>query len=465
MASATPVRRLRFFLYRINIFNIFNKIRTKGLLLLIQWEQFERFVEEVMEKEQIPGVAVALSENGQTIYERGFGTRNLETNEPVTPETIFGIASITKSFTALAIMKLVEEGHLQVEDAVIKHLPEFQLVDYANMEELKIHHLLSHTTGLAPMERKEQLTNFDEHLHYLNEKAWTWLGKPGEYICYNNDTFLLLGAIIEKVTGENYQEYIKRLIMTPLQMTRTTYNLLELQSFDNVTTPYVLENDNPISCPWPTLGNYAVGGGIRSTVLDLLKYGYIYVDVLERNIVSRAYRSKMAQPVHQTNGKSFYGFALQTTPNYSGVTLVEHGGGQPGVSSNFGFIPEKGIVAVVLTNMSGVSADVIWLAAINTALGIPIDQKRSVEPHFEMNKEQLERFAGTYISSEGSKVMISVEDQNIMAAIDNKTYALRASDESKLIIMPTEKPIRFFIDDKNNAWALFIGLRMLVKSG
>ncbi len=417
-----------------------------------------------MEKEQIPGVAVALSKNGQTIYERGFGTRDFETNDKVTPETIFGIASITKSFTALAIMKLVEEGRLQVEDAVIEHLPDFQLVDYANMEDIKIRHLLSHTTGLATMERKEKLTKFDEHLHYLNEKKWTWLGKPGEYMCYNNDMFLLLGAIIEQITGENYQVYIKKQIIIPLQMTRTTYDLLELQSFDNVTTPYVLEKDRPVSCPWPTLGNYAVGGGIRSTVADLLKYGNIYVDALERNIVSRAYTSQMAQPVHQTNGKSFYGFALQTTPNYSGVTIVEHGGGQPGVSSNFGFIPEKGIVAVVLTNISGVSADAIWLAALNTALGLPIDQKRSIESQFEMTKEQQQRVLGTYFSEEGSQIDITLEDQTVMATIDNKTYVLRASDENTLVILPLEKPIRFFIDEKNEAWALFIGLRMLMKS-
>ncbi|MEK5070968.1 serine hydrolase domain-containing protein [Sporosarcina sp. FSL K6-1508] len=430
---------------------------------MIQWEPFEKFVEEVMEKEQIPGVAVALSKNGQTIYERGFGTRNFETNEPVTPETIFGIASITKSFTALAIMKLVEEGRLQVEDAVIEHLPEFQLVDYANIEDIKIRHLLSHTTGLATMERKEQLTKFDEHLHYLNEKAWSWVGKPGQYMCYNNDMFILLGAIIEKITGENYQVYINKQIINPLHMTRTTYNLLELQSFENVTTPYVLADGKPVECPWPTLGNYAVGGGIRSTVVDLLKYGNIYVDVLERNIVSRTYTSQMTQPVQQTNGKSFYGFALQTTPNYSAVTLVEHGGGQPGVSSNFGFIPEKGIVAVVLTNMGGVSADTIWLAAINTALGIPIEQKRSTEPHFEMSNEQKERLVGTYISVEGSHVAILLEDQTLVATIDNKTYALRASNETTLVMKLLEKPIRFFLDEKNNAWALFIGLRMLMK--
>ncbi|WP_255452184.1 Serine hydrolase [Sporosarcina sp. ANT_H38] len=431
---------------------------------MILWEPFEKFIEEVMEKEQIPGVAVALSKNGQTIYERGFGTRNVETNEPVTPQTIFGIASITKSFTALAIMKLVEEGLIKVEDAVTLHLPGFQLVDYANIEDIKIWHLLSHTTGLATMERREQLTKFDEHLHYLNEKAWAWLGKPGEYMCYNNDMFLLLGAIIEKITGENYQTYINKQIITPLQMTRTTYNILELQSFDNVSTPYVLENDKPVSCPWPTLGNYAVGGGIRSTVVDLLKYGNTYVDVLERTIVTKAYTAQMAQPVHQTDRKSFYGFALQTTPDYSGVTLVEHGGGQPGVSSRFGFIPEEGIVAVVLTNMSGVSADAIWLAAMNTALGIPIDQKRSTEPQFEMNEEQKQRVLGTYLSAEGSRVDISLEDQSVMATIDNITYTLRASDETTLVIMPLEKPIRFFMDEKNEAWALFIRLRMLVKS-
>ena len=94
---------------------------------LSQWGEFEAFVEEIMEKEQIPGVAVALSQNGKTIYKKGFGKRDLETNEPVTPETIFGVASITKSFTALAIMKLAEEGKLQIDDPVAKYLPEFPI--------------------------------------------------------------------------------------------------------------------------------------------------------------------------------------------------------------------------------------------------------------------------------------------------------------------------------------------------
>ena len=428
---------------------------------MTKWSEFENFVEEIMENEQIPGVAVALSQNGQTIYERGFGTRDLATSKPVTPDTIFGIASVTKSITALAIMKLVEEGKLKVEDAVTKHLPNFELIGCDHIEKITVHHLLSHTTGLATTERREELAGFNEHLRYISEKKWTYLGKPGETICYNNDMFLLLGAIIEKITGENYQDYINKLIIKPLGMNRTTYDLHKLRNSENVTTPYVLENGEPESCSWPTLGNYAVGGGIRSTATDLLRYGTAY---MEETIVKKAYTTQMAKPVHRTNGNSFYAYGLTTTPNYSGVTLVEHGGGQKGVSSNFGFIPEKGIVAVVLTNLSDVSADAIWLAAINTALNIRIDNKRSIEPHYEMRYAQLQRMVGTYRSDEGTINKIAEENQTFTSTIANKTYKLRASGEHTLVMLPMEKPIRFFFNEEGNVWALLIGLRMLVKS-
>ena len=179
---------------------------------------------------------------------------------------------------------------------------------------------------------------------------------------------------------------------------------------------------------------------------DLLKYGNVFVDAHDKEIISREYIARMAEPVQYISGNSFYGYGLTTTP--SGVTLVEHGGGQPGVSSNFGFIPEHGIVAAVLTNMSDVSANAIWLAAINTALELPIDQKRSIEPHFEINSEQLGRMVGIYRSDEGSELKITLENQIAKATISNKTYQLRASDERTLVMMPIEKPIRFYLMNK-----------------
>ncbi|KXH82091.1 hypothetical protein AU377_06345 [Sporosarcina sp. HYO08] len=416
-----------------------------------------------MDKEQIPGVAVAVSVGGQVVYEQGFGKRNLETMEPVTPDTIFGIASVTKSFTALAIMKLAEEGKVQIHKPVVHYLPDFKLCGYKKSDQITIHHLLSHTTGVGSVERKEQLTNLEEHLRYLAEKKLDVLGDPGAHMSYNNDLFLLLGAIIEKVTGEHYKTYITKQIIEPLRMNRTTFDLEQLRHFENVSVPYVFNSGRPTKCAWPTLGNYAVGGGIRSSVKDLLKYGQLYLHRFAHGIVSKKTTDIMAKPVHRTQQNRHYGYGLHITPRYGEVTLVEHGGGQPGVSSNFGFIPEKEIVVAVLTNVSGVSADAIWLAAANNALGLPLDRKRYTAPQIALDEGQLKGMVGCYASDEGYQVEIELEEQGLVAQIDQNNFPLCALSRQSFVMMPNEKPLEFVLNEKNEVWALFFGLRLLVK--
>ena len=311
--------------------------------------------------------------------------------------------------------------------------------------------MLSHTTGIQSVERKEEIENFPEHIDYLRELDLHILGEPGEYFSYNNDTFLLLGAIIEKLTGQNYKDFIKSEIINQQNMNRTTFNLDELDQFDNVSTPYTIEHDKQTPCPWPTLGNYAVGGGIRSTVTDLLKYGDIYVSD------DNKYTTRMSKPVHRTHGKSTYAYGLISTSDYNGVTLIEHGGSQPGVSSNFGFIPEKGLVVAVLTNISGVSADAIWLAAVNRALGFPLIQQRIIYPHFDITKLIRNDYIGIFTTGDGSKITISMNAIGKLQAIidDAKSYNLRASNDEILVLTPIEKPIRFFFDENKESWALF----------
>lgn len=240
---------------------------------------FEAFVESFMEKEQVPGLAVAISRGGEVIYQKGFGVRDRETLEPVTPATIFGIASVSKSFTAAAIMQLAAEGKLSVDDPVVVHLPAFRLSDGSDPSRVKIHHLLSHTTGVPPMTRREELNYFDDHLDYVASAAYEPLGEPGEYFSYCNDTFLLLGAIIERVSGRMFRRYITAELLEPLGMNRSTYSLEEVSRMQDVSVPYVKQpgQSQPLRVEWPSIGNYEAGGGIRSNVLDLLKYGELYV--------------------------------------------------------------------------------------------------------------------------------------------------------------------------------------------
>lgn len=412
----------------------------------------QREIVDYMEREQIPGLSVAVLQNDEVVYAKGFGYANLEGKEVATPETIYGVASVTKSFTALVITKLVERGVLGFEDSVTKYLPSFSLPNVAHIDDIQIHHLLSHTSGIATVKRDESITNFSEHLAYLKTYPVDVLGEPGAYFCYNNDLFLLLGAIIEKVTGKTFEEVVTDEILIPNGMKRSTVYLDALQQFDDVSEPYEVQNGKLVAVDWPTLGNYKVGGGVRSTVLDLLKYGQIY---LRENL-------KMTQAIHPVHGKTSYAYGLQTTPYEGGRTLIEHGGSQPGVSSNFGFIPEENLVVAVLTNVSGASAGDIWLHIVNAFCDLPLDTKRMVFPENALDEGVFEKYIGNYRTGEGSKLEIFEEDGKLWASVDGEKYALIRSEDDRYLIEKTKRPLKFFVKN-DKAWALLFGVRMFIR--
>ena len=428
-----------------------------------KWIQLEQYIRDIMQAENIAGAAVAVSQHGQVIYAKGLGVGNIDERQPVTPHTIFGVASVTKSFTALAIMKLAEEGKLSVNDAVIKHLPEFSLSGVQDVGAIKIHHLLSHTTGIPPRRRRQELSTFAEHLEYLATEPVEMLGRPGQYVSYCNDAFLLLGAIIEKYSGERYVDYVTNTIIRPLSMDRSTFDVNALESFADVSTPYVYNRKEQQleAQPWPRLGNYEVGGGVRSSVMDLLKYGSAYVGHTE--IVGRGGLQQMYTPVAPVGRNSYYGYALKITPQHAGITLVEHGGGQPGVSANFGFVPEKGLVVAVLTNVTGVSAARIWLAAVNAALNLPLEYSSATE-HPQEHAQEQESFVGIYASDEGAKLTIYLDEGNLNAETEGQSFPLHHSGDNYFFYnYRGQKVIKFHVSPDGEPWAAFMGLRMLRK--
>lgn len=430
----------------------------------MKWTDFEAFVEETMKEENIAGMAVAVSRSGEIIYKKGFGSRNLETGEPVTPQTVFGIASVTKSFTALAIMKLAEQGKLQVTDPVVKHLPEFSVPGVDDMGSIKIHHLLSHTTGIPPMRRRQDIEGFAGHLEFIAQEDFLLLGKPGAYFSYCNDAFLLLGEIIERLTGETYRDYITKAIVEPLGMSNTTLYPDMLADFSDVSVPYVYnkEHGRLEEQPWPVLRNYEVGGGVRSCVTDLLKYGEAYTS---NAIVPVSRSAKMYEPVYTIGRTAAYGYALKVTPNHAGVSLVEHGGGQPGVSANFGFVPEEDLVVAVLCNVTGVSAARIWVAAVNNALGLELSFTTESESVASTPLKDGAKYLGTYASAEGGKLVVTEGEGTLLIEHEGATYDLHyARDTVFFFNYRGQKVVRFHLDGEGEPWAAFAGLRMLRKT-
>lgn len=436
----------------------------------MNWSSFEKSVVERMTQEHIPGLVVAVSQNGEIIYEKGFGIRDFTTKKPATPETIFGTASVTKSFTALAIMQLAEAGKLSVHDSVSKYLPSFRIQGVDPIEDIKIHHLLTHTTGLAPIERHESFNLFHDHLVYLREEKHDLLGKPGQYFSYSNDAFLLLGAIIEKVTGRLYRRYVTEEILYPLGMARATFSIEELSKMCNVSVPYIFnkEEDRFDMQNWSSLGNYEVGGGIRSSARDLLKYGELFINggkMDKTRLIGEAYLQTIYKPYVQIDARTYYGYAFKVTPDYYGTTLVEHSGGQPGVSSNFGFLPEHYCSIAVLTNVSGASARDIWFEAANTLLNIPIETRVNPFPEKATRPKSIdvERFLGEFSSHEGDQLLITQTQRTLVAHYNDEQIELSVHDANHLIMIDTRKPIRFYFDAKDKAWAVFVGTRMLLK--
>ncbi|WP_181347571.1 serine hydrolase [Thalassobacillus sp. CUG 92003] len=416
------------------------------------FEQFENEIDAIMRDKQIPGIAVGVSRHGQPLYTKGFGYRDIERELPVDDQTIFGTASITKSLTASVVLRLEAEGKLRLDDAVVHHVPELRSVVPST---LKLFHLLSHTSGLAPIERKESLTRLDKHIEHVKRVEKTWLGEPGDYFSYSNDMFLLAGLIIERVTGQSFYAYVTETVIAPLNMSRSSFNLDTVRRFDNVSTPYEIEEGRVKACDWPSLGNYAVGGGLRSNVRDMLTYSHALL----------ANHEKLALPRIRLLQGQAYGHGVNVQAYQDRYTLIEHSGGQPGVSSHFGMIPEVGLTAVVLVNRSGIHAASIWLKLVNEALGLPIEEQRFTYQPIPLAPSDLVCYTGCYTAGEGEHITIETEHHHLRAITAEESYPLYPVGGDEFVDGEAYIPIKFHRrSHERHPWGVLFGSRVLLKN-
>src|SRR5699024_3698568 len=181
---------------------------------------------------------------------------------------------------------------------------------------------------------------FQAHIDYVADHNHILLGEPGDYVSYCNDTFLLLGAIIERVTGKNYRNYVTETLLKPLQMNLSTIRMDQVHNMTDVSNPYVFEQPSGrrSEVEWPGLGNYEVGGGLRSTVLDLMTYGELYMNrgkVGDRSLISEAVFKKMWQPSMKIDRHTSYGYGFKVTQDAYNCTIVEHSRAKHRLKSNF----------------------------------------------------------------------------------------------------------------------------------
>jgi D-alanyl-D-alanine carboxypeptidase len=308
-------------------------------------DRVDDYVLEEMRLRHVPGLALTVVRDGRVVKERGYGLANVELNVPVTPETVFEIGSVSKQITAAAVMLLVEEGKLSLEDKISKHLP--GTPDAWNA--VTVRHLLTHTsgiknyTGLAGFALSERLKR-DEFVRRIGAHPLAFA--PGDAHSYGNTNYNLLGYIIEAVTGKSYWQFVGERIFRPLGMTATAdrdpHNILK-----NRASGYEWEAGALVGRDYDLTDVFSAGA-IVSTVRDLVKWDA----ALEgETLLKRPTLERIWTPTRLNDGREHpYGLGWYVE-NVRGVRRVRHNGQTAGFAAAIARYREERVTVIVLCNL------------------------------------------------------------------------------------------------------------------
>lgn len=302
-------------------------------------------------KDKYPGASALVARDGKIIYQRGFGLANIKKSIPIEPKTTFRIGSITKQFTAAAILKLQEKGLLSVKDPLKKYLPDFPQGDVVT-----IHHLLTHISGIqsytsTPNFIKKVTKPISTTALVQDISKLGYIFKPGESWSYNNSGFFILGYIIEKVSGKSFDDFLKQEFFEPFGMKNTGVYTKGL-NLPAEAYGYAFENDRVnLAMDWD-MSHAGGAGNLYSHVEDLFRWNEAIFN--GKALADSSFKAAMTpvklnngEPANAMGGTYGYGWALS---NFRGLKAIGHGGGLHGFNTQLTRFPEKNVTIVVLSN-------------------------------------------------------------------------------------------------------------------
>jgi CubicO group peptidase (beta-lactamase class C family) len=322
-----------------------------------QNDAVDNYVRSEMAKQHIPGIALLVSRAGQVVRAQGYGLSNVELQVPVKPETIFQSGSVGKQFTATAVMMLVEEGKIGLEDPLTKYFPDAP----ATWKNVTIRELLSHTAGFTDYPK-----DFDMRKDYTEADLVKIVEKtplafpPGTNWSYSNLGFLTLGIVIHKVTGEFYGDYLQERIFRPVGM-NTTRIISEADIVPNRAAGYRWVKGELKNQEWVSpMVNTTADGSLYFSVLDLAKWdAALYTEkLLKRSSLDQMWTVAKLNNGKPNSGDYGFGWFIETK---KGHHVVEHEGSWQGFETQISRFVEDQLTVVVLTNLAeakpGIFAD------------------------------------------------------------------------------------------------------------
>ncbi|HEX7180349.1 MAG TPA: serine hydrolase [Thermoanaerobaculia bacterium] len=338
-----------------------------------------------------PGAAVLVAKDGQVLLRKGYGMANVELGVPIQPDMVFDIASVTKQFTAAAILMLQERGKLSVEDEVTKYLPDYP----THGQKITLHHLLTHTSGVPNFtglpewwpRMREDMT-VQQIVDIFKDKPLDF--RPGEKMSYSNSGYVLLGAVIEKASGKSYEDFIEQEIFAPLDMKRSRYGR-QTEVVPGRVAGYDRTEDGTRVAQYISMTQGYAAGDLISTVDDLA----LWAEALSSGkLLKRESLERMATPVRLPSGQSTeYAYGLGIADE-DGTRILVHGGGIPGFNTHLAIVPDQRLSVVVLSNVLGQEpgAETLAYRVTMKALGKPVEERKAVG----LDPATLDDYVGVY---------------------------------------------------------------------
>lgn len=355
-----------------------------------------------------PGAAALVIQDGKVVLRKGYGLANLDLGVPVSPDMVFELGSITKQFTAASILLLQERGQIRVEDDITKYLTDYP----THGETVTIEHLLTHTSGIP------SYTGLPEWLPRVREDMTlqTLIGlfkdkplefKPGEKWAYNNSGYILLGAIVEKVSGKSYEQFVEEEIFAKLGMKNSRYGHAR-EVVSRRASGYSKDAQGFQNAEYLSMTQPYAAGSLMSTVDDLA----IWDRALgSEALLKKASLDRMFTPYKLKSGiNTYYGYGIGPT-DFEGQRLIEHGGGIFGFVTHMVRVPEKGLFVAILSNNDSPETppNDLSLRIVAKALGKPMEDRKSVQ----LDAQTLDEYVSVYrfderttrtITRDGSKL-------------------------------------------------------------
>jgi len=417
------------------------------------------YIEEGMKQWDIPGMAVAVVHNNEIVFAEGFGVRKRGEPEPVDEHTLFGVASITKAFTAAALGMLVDEGLISFDDPIVQWLPDFRLHDPWVTENITIRDALSHRSGLGRMigNRLQYMTNRERseliyRLRYLEPEIPFRSG----YV-YSNMMYLVAGEIIPAVTGKSWDEFVAERFFEPLDMDRSNTSVAQIRDDENAAWPHQEIRGEMVTIPRRNFDNAGPAASINSSVYEMAQWMKLHLGepgvfngtrLISEEVMKDLHSSQTVlaeNEIYDDLSSYALGWFVQY---YRGARIQRHGGGTDGMNTTLILLPEQDLGIIVVANTFTPFRDAVAYTVLDHFMG---------KSAFEWNKHIRGDYEDNYARQMAERDTIrQMRQDHVPPSLPMERYTGRYYDDlyAELEVMKTEEgqlALRFWVDDSQMA--------------